>query len=201
VKTGDTDVLSRHPVPRHRLTVTEYHRLGEAGILGEDDRVELLEGQLVNMSPIGPRHALAVDALTELLVSAVAGRARVRVQNPVELNDTTEAYPDLAVVRRPWQGYPHAHPRPGDVLLLVEVADSSLATDRGAKLELYARAGIPEFWIVDLTTNVVHVHRKPVGDRYDLVTRIRPLDVVKMEALADVVIPVERVFGRDELRA
>ena len=85
-----TDVLSRYEVLRHRLTVRDYHRLGEAGILSEDDRIELLEGQLVDMSPIGPRHALAVDALTELLVLAAAGRAVVRVQNPIVLDDNSE---------------------------------------------------------------------------------------------------------------
>ena len=93
--TGQADVLSRGPVPRHRLTVKDYHRLGEAGILGEDDRIDLLEGQLVDMSPIGPRHALAIDALNELLVTAVARRASVRVQNPSrsrrgELQDNCE---------------------------------------------------------------------------------------------------------------
>ncbi len=131
---ADTDVLSRHPVPRHRLTLDQYHRLVEAGILGEDDRVELLAGQLVEMSPIGPRHALAVDALKELLVMAVGGRARARAQNPIELDDTSEPQPDFALVRRPWRGYRGAHPRPDDIFLLVEVADSSLNTDRGAKL-------------------------------------------------------------------
>ncbi len=162
--TDQIDVLSRHPVPRHRLTVADYHRLGEAGILDEDDRVELLEGQLVDMSPIGPRHALAVDALMETLVLAVAGRASVRVQNPITLDGGSELQPDVAVVRRPWRGYPTAHPQPDDVLLLVEVADSSLETDSGAKRELYARAGIRQFWIVDLTTDCVLVHRKPSGD-------------------------------------
>jgi Uma2 family endonuclease len=197
VKASGADVLSRHPVLRHRLTVAEYHRLGETGILREGDRVELLEGQLINMSPIGPRHALAVDALNELLVTAVVGRARarVRVQNPVDLDDATEAQPDLALVRRPWQGYPHAHPRPGDILLLVEVADSSLATDRGAKLELYARANIPEVWIVDLTTNVVHVHRQPNGDTYASISGIDPSGVLHIEALAGVAIPAASVFG------
>src|ERR1700751_3466297 len=146
--TGNADILTRNPVPRHRLTVEEYHRLGEVGILGNEDRVELLDGQLVDMSPIGPRHALAVDALNELLLMAVAGRAGVRVQNPIELDGRTELHPDVAVVRRPWRGHPNAHPRPGDIFLLIEVADTSLETDRGAKLELYANAGIQEFWIV-----------------------------------------------------
>src|SRR5215469_8872450 len=136
----EQDILSRYPVPRHRLTVTDYRRLGTAGILGEDERVELLEGQLVDMSPIGPRHALAVDALTELLVLAASGRAAVRVQNPIVLDDASEPQPDVALLRKPWDGHPHAHPRPPDVYLLIEVADSSLEFDLGAKLELYARA-------------------------------------------------------------
>jgi Uma2 family endonuclease len=189
------DILSRHKVPRHRLTLHDYHRLGEAGILGEDDRVELLAGQLVDMSPIGPRHALAVDALNELLVSAVAARAWVRPQNPVELDDGSEPQPDLALVRRPWRGYPTAHPRPGDIFLLVEVADSSLDVDRGAKLELYARAGIPELWIIDLTTDGVFVHRNPAGSRYESVTRIEPSGVLEVEALPGVVIAAASLFA------
>ena len=188
------DILSRHPVPRHRITLEDYHRLGRAGILGEDDRVELLDGQLVDMSPIGPRHALAVDALTKLLVLAVAERATVRVQNPIELDATTEPQPDIALVRQPWRGYPKAHPQPRDVLLLVEVADTSLELDRGAKLELYARAGIREFWVVDVTTNGVLVHRRPRGDRYDLVTRVESPSVLGIEDLPGVQIPAASLF-------
>ncbi len=190
----NTDVLSRHSVPRHRLTREEYHRLGKAGILGEADRVELLDGQLVDMAPIGPRHALAVDALAELLLGAFAGRAGVRVQNPIELDARTEPHPDIAVVRRPWRGYPTAHPRPGDVFLLVEVADTSLDVDRGAKLELYAGAGIGEFWIVDLTTDGVLVHRNPRGDRYELVRRVEPSGILEIERLPGVAIPAAPLF-------
>ena len=188
------DVLSRHPVPRHRLTLDDYHRLGEAGILGEDDRVELLDGQLVDMSPIGPRHALAVDALNKLLVTGVGERAAVRVQNPIELDATTEPQPDIALARQPWRGYPSAHPQPGDVFLLIEVADTSLELDRGAKLALYARAGIREFWIVDLTTDGVFVHRKPRGDKYDLVMRVEPPGVLEVEDLPGVKIPAASLF-------
>lgn len=190
-----SDVLSRHPVPRHRLTVADYHRLGDAGILGKDDRVELLEGQLVDMSPIGPRHALAVDALTELLVHAVAGRAHVRVQNPVTLDRGSEPQPDLTVVRRPWSGYPHAHPGPADILLLIEVADSSLELDLGAKRAIYARAGIGEFWIVDLTTDTLLVHRDPDGDGYRSVTLVGPPAVLDVRALAGVAIPAGAIFA------
>ena len=183
--TNSVDILSRHPVSRHRITLEDYHRLGHAGILGEDDRIELLDGQLVDMSPIGPRHALAVDALTRLLVMAVAGRAAVRVQNPIELDATTEPQPDIALVWQRWRGYPDAHPRPADMFLLV---------DRGAKLELYARAGIREFWIVDVTTNSVLVHRRPRGIGYDLVTKIEPPGALEVEDLAGVQIPPATLF-------
>jgi len=192
---GPVDVLSRHKVPRHRLTVADYHRLGEAGVLGENDRVELLEGQLVDMSPIGPRHALAVDRLNELLFPAGAGRGLVRVQNPITLDNRSEPQPDLTVVRRPWTGYPRAHPGPDDVLLLIEVADTSLELDLGAKRELYARAGIREFWIVDLTTETVLVHREPEGEGYRSVRRCGGLEILDVESLTGVRVPVAAVFG------
>lgn len=192
---GQVDVLTRHKVPRHRLTVDEYHRLGEAGVLDDDDRVELLEGQLVDMSPIGPRHALAVDALNELLLIAVAGRAGVRVQNPIELDGSTEPQPDLALVRRPWRGYPARHPQPEDIFLLVEVADTSLEIDRGAKLELYARADIPEFWLVDLATNGVFVYRNPTGGQYSSVTKVEPSGTLNIKELPGVAIPATRLFA------
>jgi Uma2 family endonuclease len=192
--TGDIDVLSRHLVRRHRLTLDAYHRLGEAGILGEDDRVELLQGQLVDMSPIGPRHALAVDALNELLVIAVSGWAAVRVQNPIALDSGTEPQPDVVLVQRPWRGYPASHPGPEDIILLIEVADSSRDMDLGAKRELYARAGIREFWIVDLITDGVLVCRNPGGDRYESVTRVEPTGVLNVEGLPEVVISAGSLF-------
>lgn len=182
-------------MPRHRLTVKDYHRLGEAGILGEDDRVELLEGQLVDMSPIGPRHALAIDALNELLVTAVARRASVRVRNPIVLDDESEPQPDFAVVRRPWRGYPDQHPQPEDILLLIGVSDSSLDTDKGAKLALYARAGIREFWIVDLTTNRVIVHRDPGRESYKGATNVEGPGAPDIQALPGVNIPVASIFS------
>jgi Uma2 family endonuclease len=189
------DVLSRHKVPRHRLTVADYRRLGEARILGEDDRVELLEGQLVDMSPIGPRHALAVDALTELLVHAVAGRGLVRVQNPITLDSGSEPQPDLTVVRRSWPGYPNAHPGPDDVLLLIEVADISLEVDLGVKRELYARAGVREFWIVDLTTDSVLVHRDPDNGGYRFVARLGAPESLEVQTMTGVCISVAAIFA------
>ena len=141
--TAPADVLARYPVPRrHRLARRDYYRLAEVGVLAPDDRIELLEGQLVDLAPIAPRHALVTDNLNELLVGRFASRARVRCQEPVVLDDGSEPQPDFALVRRPWIGYPHTHPGPDDIFLLIEVADSSLSFDRTVKLELYARAGI-----------------------------------------------------------
>ena len=193
--TPPADILIRYPVPRHRLTTRDYHRMGEAGILSGNDRVELLEGQLVDMSPIGPRHAIVTENLNELLVTAFAGRARIRCQDPVVLDDGSEPQPDLALVRRPWRGYPHTHPEPGDIFLLIEVADSSLDFDRTVKLELYARACIREVWIVDLTTDGVLVHRRPSGGGYGSVVRVESPGVLGIEELPGVTISVAEVFA------
>jgi Uma2 family endonuclease len=189
----DDDVLSRHPVRHYRLSVDDYHRIGEAGILGEDDRVELLEGQLVAMNDIGPPHALAVDALNELLFPAVVGRAAVRVQNPVTL-DRSEPQPDIVLARRPWVGYPARHPGPEDILLLVEVADSSRDIDFGAKREIYAQAGIRELWIVDLTRKVVAVCRDPADGRYRSEAIVEVSGMLEVAALPGVKIPARALF-------
>ena len=193
--TAPVDILARYPVPRHHLSRRDYYRLGEAGILGVDDRVELLEGQLVDMSPIGPRHAIVTENLNELLIRGFAGRSRIRCQDPVVLDDGSEPQPDFALVRRPWRGYPHTHPGPDDIFLLIEVADSSLEFDRTVKLELYARAGIRELWIVDLTTDGVLVHRGPSGGGYGSVVRIEGAGVLDVEGLPGVTIPVAEVFA------
>ena len=193
--TAPVDIMARYPVPRHRLTRRDYYRLGEAGILGEGDRVELLEGQLVDMSPIGPRHAIITNNLIDLLVKGFAGRAQVRCQDPVVLDDGSEPQPDFALVRRPWRGYPHAHPEPEDIFLLIEVADSSLDFDRTVKLELYARAGIKEVWIVDLTRDGVLVHRGPSGGVYGSVVRVEAPGELDVEGLPGVMISVGDVFA------
>ncbi len=195
------DSLNRYPVPRHRLNRRDYYRLGEAGLLAEGDRVELLDGQLIDMSPIGPRHAIVVGNLNALLVTAFAGRAWVRCQDPVVLDDGSEPQPDLALVRRPWVGYPQTHPGPGpgpgpgDTFLLIEVSDSSLDFDSPVKLELYARAGIPEVWIVDLTTDRVLVHRHPSGGSYASVVPLEAPGMLDVEALPGVTRPVAEVFA------
>jgi Uma2 family endonuclease len=129
-----------------------------------------------------------------LLLTALGERAWLRVQNPIVLDDASEPQPDIALVRLPWNGYPDAHPRPPDILLLVEVADSSLDFDRGAKLELYARAGIREFWVVDLTANLVLVHRSQRDGGYDSIAAVDMSGEVQVEALPDVTVSVAQIF-------
>lgn len=148
-------------VPRRRFTVDEYHRMGEAGVLTADDRVELLDGEIVQMSPIGPPHASTVARLTALLVRRFGDRATIWVQNPIVLDRWSEPQPDLCVLAPRADFYGAKHPRSRDVLLGIEVMASSRGYDRALKLPLYAKAEIREVWLVDLKTQTVEVHRRP----------------------------------------
>uniref|UniRef100_A0A831TF58 Uma2 family endonuclease n=1 Tax=Thermorudis peleae TaxID=1382356 RepID=A0A831TF58_9BACT len=148
-------------ITRRRFTVDEYHRMAEAGILHEDDRVELLEGEIVEMSPIGWRHQACVDRLNRWLVPALRDRAILRPQGPIRLSPDSEPQPDLVVLRPRADFYAEGGPGPEDVLWLVEISDTSLRYDRDVKVPLYARYGIPEVWVVDLVEERVLVYRDP----------------------------------------
>jgi Uma2 family endonuclease len=148
----------------HRFTADEYHRMAQTGILTEEDRVELLDGEIIQVTPIGPRHANCVDQLNRLLAPAVSGKGIVRVQGPIRLAGDSEPEPEIAVLRERALGYGDAHPAPVDVLLVVEVADNSIGYDRARKVPAYARAGIPEVWLVDLTENRIEVYREPEAE-------------------------------------
>ena len=193
---GEIGLLTRNPwVARRALTVAEYHRMGEVGILTERDRVELIEGELIAMSPIGSEHAGTVNALNRLLVQAVGERGVVAVQNPVRLDDLSEPQPDFAVLKPRADDYRRATPRSADVLLIVEVADTSLAYDRDVKRSLYARYGVPEFWIVNLAANEVEVCRAPTGDQYASVSHVGRDGVLEPELLSGVAIAVAAILG------
>jgi Uma2 family endonuclease len=152
---------------RRRFTLDEYHRMGETGILHEDDRVELIEGEIVEMSPIGSRHAATVARIHAFFATRLASRTVVWGQNPVVLRTlVSEPQPDVMLLAFRPDFYAGALPELGDVHLLIEVADSSLPYDRRTKLPLYARAGISEFWLVDLDSQRVELHRRPVAARY-----------------------------------
>jgi Uma2 family endonuclease len=153
-------------VSPYRFTVAEFHRLGEAGILEEDDRVELIEGELINMAPIGSRQVGALVFLANHFAVRAAGRHVVSCQNPVQISDESELQPDLALLAPRADSYRDALPQPADVRLVIEVADSSLAYDRDVKIPLYGRSGIAEAWLIDLQRKVVTVYREPCADGY-----------------------------------
>jgi Uma2 family endonuclease len=195
VDRNDLGLLSRYPAaPRRLLTVDEYHRMGEVGILTDDDRVELIEGELVAMAPIGSEHIASTNALNRLLVLAVGDRGIVSVGNPVRLNRHSEPQPDFAILK-PRDDYRKTLPRPEDTMLAVEVSNTSLEYDRKVKLALYARGGIPEVWIVNLEAQEVEVHRSPAADNYTSVTRAGRSDDLTIEALPGVLIPVDLIFA------
>ncbi len=151
---------------RRRFTVAEYHQMAEASILREDDRVELVDGETIEMTPIGPRHAGHVNRLAGLFYHACSDLAIPAVQNPVRLGERSEPRPDLALLRRKPDYYASGHPTPADVLLLVEVAETSADPDRRAKMPLYARSGVQEAWLVDLQQETATVYRHPFAGGY-----------------------------------
>ena len=153
--------------PARRLfTVDDYHAMARAGILSEDDHVELIEGEIVMMSPVGSRHAACVDILAELLIRAADQRTAVRVQSPIRLDESTEPEPDLCVLLRRDDAYSESLPQPEDVLLVIEVSDTTLDYDRRVKARVYARHGIRQFWLVDLGSCTVETYRAPGPDGY-----------------------------------
>jgi Uma2 family endonuclease len=183
------------PLTRRRFSVDEYYALARAGILTEDERVELLDGEVVEMTPIGIRHAACVRRLNRRVFSRrFDNRAIVQVQDPVRLDGYTEPEPDVALLRLPLERYDVAHPAPEDVLLIVEVADTSLRRDRALKLPLYASAGIVEVWIVNVEAREVEVYRQPSGDRYTEVQHLRDGKVTPL-AFPDETIDIEDILG------
>lgn len=181
-------------VARRRFTVDEYYRMAEAGILTADERVELIEGEIIGMTPIGSHHALCVATLVELLGPALRARVLVWPQNPIRLPNDTELQPDVAVLRLPRERYLTGHPRPDDVLLLVEVADTSHRYDRLVKLPLYARAGVAEAWIVDLPGEVIEVYREPGPAGYARAARIGREGSVSPAPFPDVTLSVATIL-------
>ena len=153
--------MGQRAINRHRFTVEEYHKMGEAGIFGEDDRVELIDGEVVEMTPIGWRHANCVNDLNMLLVRFAGERYVVSVQNPLTISEHGEPQPDLVLLKR----RPHGRlPAPGDVALVIEVSDTTLSYDRDVKLPRYGRAGLAEVWIVDLEGRRVELHSAPSAE-------------------------------------
>ncbi|HEU5424940.1 MAG TPA: Uma2 family endonuclease [Nitrolancea sp.] len=167
---------------RYRFSVDDFQRMGEAGIFGEDDRVELLDGEIITMNPIGGPHMTSVNRLTRRLVLALGEDAIVSIQNPIVLGRHDEPQPDVVVLRS--EADQHAgKPVPDDVLLLIEVADSTLAYDRDVKLPRYAQSGIPETWIVDLAGRLITRYTEPTAEGYRVATTFRPGQAIASASL------------------
>lgn len=182
-------------IAKHWFTVAEYDRMGEAGILTEDDRVELVEGEIIEMSPIGERHAACVDRLAELFSEQLQRRVIVRVQNPIQLGSFSEPQPDIALLKRRDDFYRRAHPTADDVLLVVEVADTTIEYDRQIKVPLYARAGIAEVWIVNLVDEQIEIYAQPVSDAYQNKREARRGETINSPSAFDVTLSVEDILG------
>lgn len=176
------------------FTIDAYHRLGELGVLDEDDRVELLDGQIVAMTPIGGAHAACVLRLNNLLARRAGSDSSVSMQNPIVLAERWEPQPDIAVLRRPGGLSGAWLPYPQDVLLVIEVADTSLERDRDVKIPRYAAAGIPEAWLVDLNAGDITVYRRPAPDGYRDVVTVTRGDTLHPRFLPDAAITAAEIL-------
>lgn len=176
------------------IHVTEYHQMGEAGILDPGLRTELVNTRIMQMAPIGSEHADWVDRLTRYFARNLNDAITVRAQNPIDLDEGNEPQPDLALLRPRERPYREAHPRPEDVLLLIEVADSSLRYDRDTKIPLYARHRIPEVWLIDIAANRLEMYREPDGEEYRLVIKPRRDERIRPTSLPDIEVDLARLF-------
>jgi Uma2 family endonuclease len=178
----------------HKLSVKAFHQMEEAGIFAAEDRVELIKGILIDRSPVGPSHASRVKTIVELLFSHLLGKAAIGVQDPVVLDDFSEPIPDISILKWRKDKYAKAHPRPEDVILLIEVADSSLASDRANKIPMYAEAGIAECWLLNLPEQRIEVFSNPVEGQYQDRHVVNPTGQLKIE-------PFEIVLKAEDLLA
>jgi hypothetical protein len=182
------------PLLKGPFTVAAYQRLGELGVLREDDRVELISGQVVEMTPIGDAHASCVRRLSRLFSRHLLEVAIIDVQNPVVLGPHDAPQPDLTLLRPRADAYP-SHPRSRDTLLVVEVADSSVGYDRDIKIPRYARAGVPEVWLVDLAADRIEVYRQPAAERYAYVRAASRGEMLSPLHFPNVTLATDEILG------
>jgi Uma2 family endonuclease len=181
---------------RYRFTVDEYDRMAEVGLLTQCDRVELLDGEIVEMSPIGDRHASVVARISSVFSERLGRRSIVWGQNPLGLRVVRSVpQPDVTLLRPRADFYASARPGPDDALLLIEVMDTSTPTDRGVKLPLYARAGIAETWLVDLGADAIEVYRRPAGSEYAEARVLRRGERVSPLAFPELTLTVDELLG------
>jgi Uma2 family endonuclease len=187
-------VMHEDRIAYHRITVDQYYRMAEVGLLAPHECVELIDGVIVDMAPIGSRHAGALRRLNQLLTVAVDARAILSSQLPVRLGRSSEPQPDLAVLKPREDFYDTAHPQAEDVLLLVEVSITSVRYDLQVKVPLYARHRVPEVWVIDLRDQMVHVHRRPDGGAYAEVSSLAVPGTIALAALPDVALNLSQIL-------
>jgi Uma2 family endonuclease len=180
---------------KYWITADEFEQMGRAGIFHPDARLELLEGEIYQMSPIGVPHAACVDFLSRFFNRHFGDRMIVRGQNPIRLSDLSEPQPDIALLRWRDDFYRHAHPTPADVLLVIEVADTSVESDRSYKVPLYARAGISEAWLVNLPEESIELFAEPADGAYQISKVFSRGEEVQSHGVADLRVPVADVLG------
>ena len=183
------------PIERYRLTSAIFHEMVDKGILSEDIRLELIEGGLVTLSPPGAEDSGIVNQIAQTLIPQIEQRALFRIHGPIALDEFSEPQPDLALLVQRDDFYKHSLPRPADVALVIEVADSSLAYDRTIKMPLYARAGIPEAWIVNLIDRWIEVYRDPSAAGYTTLLKILSGKSIAPQAFDDVVVVVNDLLS------
>lgn len=187
--------IERVELTRHRFTVAEFLRMAEVGLLTEDDRVELIQGEVVEMSPINVAHASTVSRILSVLSQMFGNDAILSVQNPLQLDNETLPQPDVTLLRPRDDFYSKEHPKPEDVLFLIEVSDTTVSYDYRVKSVLYGAAGVPEYWLVNLPARQIEVFRDPQNSGYRLTIRYAPGETLSPLAFPDAVVNVDDFLG------
>ncbi len=180
---------------RHKFTSEEYHLMGKAGIFRQDARLELIEGDIIEMAPIGSRHAACVKRTSSLMQPGRTASFVLGVQDPVQLSDGCEPQPDISILRYRSDYYAEAHPRPEDILLIIEVCDTTLEYDREHKVPMYARWQVPEVWLADLTGGRIEVYRDPGPDGYRRIFTAMGDDTLTPELLPQLRLTPREILG------
>ena len=178
-----------------RLNVSQYHQMSEAGIFSENDKVELINGEIIEMLPIGRRHTACVNRLNSVFSQLLGKKVIVAVQNPILLNNLSEPEPDIALLQPRADFYESGHPQPQDIFLLIEVADSSLEYDRDVKIPLYASSGITEVWLVDIYEQVIIVYRYPSENGYSDIQKLSRGEKMSIQAFPEINLVVDDILG------
>jgi Uma2 family endonuclease len=187
--------LAKPRLNTFRLNVSQYHQMSEVGIFSENDKVELINGEIIEMSPIGRRHTACVNRLNSVFSQLLGKKVIIAVQNPITLNNLSEPQPDIALLKPRADFYESGHPQPQDVFLLIEVADRSLEYDRDVKIPLYASSGITEVWLVDIYEQVIIVYRYPSENGYSDIQKLSRGEKMSIQAFPEVNLVVDDILG------